>query len=199
MSSGIRTLWPLRPSPLPLTKRNYYHNCPVTFPERGCGSRARNFQPGDGWMVQAPRLPSCSCIQTIPHCVTLNAVPSECSLINGHEIWASSLSIEPVHPSDTSTAFLSSAFLTQPKALKAQWLQCLTSFMSFSMFLIRKLYLFNKKTICLVIFEGNMLSDMLISGVRCDSMIILDKIRQIRFNGGEQNVFFFFLLTRKFA
>lgn len=44
-----------------------------------------------------------------------------------------------------------------------------------------------------------MLSDMLISGVRCDSMIILDKIRQIRFNGGEQNVFFFFLLTRKFA
>lgn len=153
MSSGIRTLWPLRPSPLPLTKRNYYHNCPVTFPERSCGSRERNFQSGDGWMVQAPRLPSCSCIQTIPHCVTLNAVPSESSLINGHEIWASSLSIEPVHPNDTSAAFLSSAFLILPKALNAQWLQHLTSFMLFSMFRVRKLYLFNKRTIRLLIFE----------------------------------------------
>lgn len=161
MSSGIRTLWPLRPSPLPLTKWNYYHNCPVTFPERDCGSRERNFQPGDGWMVQAPRLPSCSCIQMISHCVTLNAVPSESSLINGHEIWASSLSIEPVHPSDTSAAFLSSAFLTQPKALNTQWLQHLTSFMLFSMFLIRKLYLFSKGGIRLLIFEGNMLSGVL--------------------------------------
>lgn len=62
--------------------------------------------------------------------------------------------------------------------------------MSFSMFLIRKLYLFNKKTICLLIFEGYMLSDMLICGVRCDSIIFLDKTRQIKFNGSEQKSYF---------
>lgn len=112
-----------RPSTLGQTMQNYYHNCPVTSHEKGCGSWERNFQPSDGWMVKAPNMPSCSSIQTICLCVTLNAVPSESLLINGHEIWASSLSIEVVHPSDMTTAFLSFAFLTRAKAVKAQWLQ----------------------------------------------------------------------------
>lgn len=42
---------------------------------------------------------------------------------------------------------------------------------------------------CLLIFEGYMLSGMLICGVRCDSIIFLDKIRQMKFNGCEQKSF----------